>query len=53
MYNAKLNPNRDIKGSISYTLGERKYFGSSIEGITGKGTGYYGNVYQSIFPKNK
>lgn len=53
MYNAKQLKDNDRKGSISYTLGDRKYFGAGVENIYDKGVGFYCNVYQSIFGKFK
>lgn len=53
MLNLKNNEDKTIKGSVSHTLGDRKYFGTSTGNIFEKNNGYYGNVHQNIFGKFK
>ncbi|TDT61523.1 hypothetical protein [Fonticella tunisiensis] len=53
MYNSKSENGKDKAGSISYILGERKYFGPTVNNIFDGKWGYYSNVYNSIFGKLK
>jgi hypothetical protein len=53
VYDAKNDQNRSRKGSISYTIGDRKYFGGNIDNIFNKGKGFYCNVHHRIFDKFK
>jgi hypothetical protein len=53
MYNAKSDESRDRKGSISYTLGDKGYFGSGSRNIFNKNASYYGNTHLNIFKKSK
>lgn len=52
MYDAK-NNDKDRKGSVSYTLGDRKYFGQNLNSMFEAGKGYYGNVHHNIFSRFK
>lgn len=51
MYNSKLENSKVRNGSISYMLGDRKYFGNNMEQILDGKKGYYGNVHLHIFGK--
>lgn len=53
MYDAKNDENRDRKGSISYTLGDRRYFGVSSYNLFDSPKGYYANVHMNIIRKSK
>lgn len=53
MYDAKSDNNRDRKGSISYIIGERKYFGLSGDNLFNSSKGFYANVHMNIFRKSK
>lgn len=46
MYNAKNKDDEALKGKVSYTLEDRKYF--KHETIHNDGVGFYANVHNKI-----
>lgn len=53
MRNIKCDENTDVRGCISYTTGDRNYYGPQIENITHKNKGFYSNSQYYILNQFK
>ena len=53
MQNAKSSEDYTAKGTVSHTLGDRRYFGDGSQNIVHHNASFYGNANINIFKKNQ